>query len=291
MPRKPLIFSPAAPNSPGMEVQYLDQQHVLRSMKAHSHEFFEFIYFETGGGQYQLENHVWDVRAGDLFLTAPYQTHDVRKLTAAQGWVILFTSTAVNLTGLESSSYLKWSDSPLFLPFAKNVGHEGSYFNISAAARPQWSQRCQSLNTELSRKPFGYEEMARSLLVQMLIDIARLTLSESNRFPVHSHPLLVEVFDFIENNYRKSISLADIAKAMNLSSPYLSTSVRNLTGRTVLEWIKERRMAEARRLLLETNDSVAQIAEETGYKETTYFIRQFRQFHHQTPNVWRQSHR
>lgn len=125
----------------------------------------------------------------------------------------------------------------------------------------------------------------------MLIDIARLTLGKSGSFPIHTHPLLAEVFSFIENNYKASISLADVAKAINRSSPYLSTSVRNMTGRTVLDWIKERRMAEARRLLLETNDSVAQIAEEVGYREVTYFIRQFRQFHLQTPGVWRQAHR
>lgn len=286
MARKPLAFSPLEPDALGIEIQRLDQQHVLLSMPAHSHEFLEIVYFELGGGQYQLENRIWDVTSGDLFLTAPYETHDATRLTTAQGWVVLFTAAAVNLTGLEPSSYLQWSDSPLFLPFAKVLESEHSHINITEAVRPHWLQRFQALNTELDLKLFGYREMARSLLIQTLIDIARLTTSRSDRAPIRASPLLAEVFDFIEHHYRKPISLADIAKAINRSPSYLSASVRKLTGRTVLEWIKERRMAEARRLLLETDDDIVQIAEAIGYQEVTYFIRQF---HLKTPQVWRQA--
>jgi AraC-like DNA-binding protein len=290
MVRKPLAFSPSEPDELGIEIQRLDERHVLFSMPAHSHEFLEIIYFDLGGGQYQHENRVWDVEPGDLFLTAPYETHDASKLSEAQGWVILFTAATVNLTGLESSSYLQWIDSPIFLPFAKISSFECRHIHIAETERPRWLQRFESLNTEISDKPFGYKDMARSLLTQILIDIARLTIGKIDHFPIQALPLLVEVFDFIEHHYNKPISLADIAKAMNRSPSYLSASVRKLTGRTVLEWIRERRMTEARRLLLETDDDIVQIAEAVGYQEVTYFIRQFRQFHRETPRAWRQSH-
>jgi AraC-like DNA-binding protein len=133
--------------------------------------------------------------------------------------------------------------------------------------------------------------MGRALLIQMLIDIARLTIANLDNFPVNAPPFLVKVFDFIENNYTKPISLSDLAIAMNLSASHLATTVREMTGRTVLEWIKERRMAEARRLLLETDGDMAQIAEAVGYQDENYFIRQFRQVHLTTPRVWRQTHR
>jgi len=290
MARKPLAFSPLKPDALEIEIQRLDKHHVLLSMAAHSHDFLEIIYFESGGGQYQLENRIWDVASGDLFLTAPYETHDARKLTTAQGWVILFTAASVNLTGLEPSSYLRWISSPLFSPFTKKFGSENSHINIAESLRPQWSQRFQSLHEELNQKPFGYREMARSLLIQTLIDIARLTITRSNLFPTHAPPLLMEVFDFIEHHYKTTISLADLAKVTNLSPSYISASIRKLTGRTVLEWIRERRMVEARRLLLETDDDIVQIAELLGYQDVTYFIRQFRQFHRETPQVWRQLH-
>ncbi|MEB3213705.1 MAG: AraC family transcriptional regulator [Leptolyngbyaceae bacterium] len=290
MAKKPLAFSPSEPDALGIEVQRLDNQHVLLSMAAHSHEFLEIIYFESGGGQYQYENRVWDVSPGDLFLTAPYETHDASKITIAKGWVTLFTAASVNLTGLETSSYLNWMGSPLFLAFTKNSVSESRYLNIAETARPQWSQRFERLSQELDQKPFGYREMARSLLTQMLIEITRLTMLTSDSPSNGTSPLLIKIFDFIEHHYQESISLDDLAKEVNHSPSYLSAAVRKLTGRTVLEWIRERRMAEARRLLLETDEGIVQIAEASGYPEVTYFIRHFRQFHGKTPQVWRQIH-
>ncbi len=291
MVKKPLAFSPLEPDLPGIEIQWLDSEHILLTMTPHSHQFLQLIYFEQGGGQYQLSNRTWDVVPGDLFLTALNETHDASRLTTAKGWVVLFTAAAINLKGLDSSSYLRWICNPLFLPFVRISDTASSYFNISEESRPHWSERFQALDTELSTKPFGYGEMARSLLIQMLIDIARLTINKLDSFPINAPPLLVKVFDFIESNYGQPISLVDLAIAMNLSTSYLSASIREMTGRTVLEWIKERRMAEARRLLLETDDDIAQIAETVGYQDVTYFIRQFRQSHLKSPQAWRQAHR
>jgi AraC-like DNA-binding protein len=62
-------------------------------------------------------------------------------------------------------------------------------------------------------------------------------------------PLLAQVFGFIEERYRDRISLSDAARAVGLTPGHLTTVVRRKTGRTVGEWIAERRMAEARRLL------------------------------------------
>ena len=58
--------------------------------------------------------------------------------------------------------------------------------------------------------------------------------------------------------------------------------VRGQTGRTVLAWIVERRLAEARKLLYETALSMDAIAERVGYADSTYFIRQFRRAHGMT---------
>ena len=63
--------------------------------------------------------------------------------------------------------------------------------------------------------------------------------------------------------------------------------MRQKTGRTVKQWIIERRMDKARQLLLDTEKSVSQIATATGYVDTGYFIRQFKQLHGISPNLWR----
>jgi AraC-like DNA-binding protein len=106
-----------------------------------------------------------------------------------------------------------------------------------------------------------------------------------------SRPSLTKVFRFIETNYRNPISLREVAQAVGYSSAYLTNLVQQETGRTVLQWITEYRMAEARLLLLKTNQSVNQIAVAVGYQGTEHFIRQFRKLHNTTPNAWRNEHR
>jgi AraC family transcriptional activator of pobA len=63
-------------------------------------------------------------------------------------------------------------------------------------------------------------------------------------------------YTFIEERYHEPISLKDVARAVSLSLGHLTTVVKRKTGRAVQEWIAERRMAQARRLLIETDLSV-----------------------------------
>ncbi|MUG97840.1 response regulator [Scytonema sp. UIC 10036] len=104
-------------------------------------------------------------------------------------------------------------------------------------------------------------------------------------------PHLNEVFQFIEANYQQPISLCDVAQAVGYAPSYLTDLMRRLTGQTINRWIVERRMAAARSLLLETNQSVEQIAEVVGYQNTGHFFRQFRKYIGTTPQAWRNSNR
>jgi AraC-like DNA-binding protein len=67
--------------------------------------------------------------------------------------------------------------------------------------------------------------------------------------------------------------------------------LRRLTGKTVNNWIIERRITQAYNLLLETNYSVNQIALEVGYQNINHFYCQFRDRHSTTPHAWREAQR
>lgn len=113
--------------------------------------------------------------------------------------------------------------------------------------------------------------------------------TQKSIFP--SIPRLREVFEFIELNYHQSISLKEVAQAVGYSSAYLTDLVRRLTGKTLNNWIIERRIAQASTLLLETNDSVEEIALKIGYQNINHFYCQFRDRYKNTPRAWRESQR
>ncbi|ACK70689.1 two component transcriptional regulator, AraC family [Gloeothece citriformis PCC 7424] len=97
-----------------------------------------------------------------------------------------------------------------------------------------------------------------------------------------------EVFDFIEANYNREITLSDVAQAVGYSPAYLTNRLKRETGRTVNRWIIERRMVEACSLLRNTDWSIEQIATTVGYLNVSYFFRQFRQYKGTTPKAWRE---
>lgn len=100
-------------------------------------------------------------------------------------------------------------------------------------------------------------------------------------------PKLNSVFDFIEANYHQPLYLKDVAKVAGYSPAYLTHLMQTQTGRTVKQWIVERRMTEARTLLLQTKQSIKKIAISLGYTDPGYFIRQFRKHHGTSPHGWR----
>lgn len=110
-------------------------------------------------------------------------------------------------------------------------------------------------------------------------------LQRPNIFP--DCPKLEKVFRFIETNYQQSINLRDVAQVAGYSPAYLTSLVQTQTGRTVKQWIIERRMEQARTMLLDTEKTVKQVAEAIGYADVGYFVRQFRQVHGVPPQSWR----
>jgi AraC family transcriptional activator of pobA len=63
--------------------------------------------------------------------------------------------------------------------------------------------------------------------------------------------------------------------------------VRRKTGRTVQQWITQRRLQEARRLLTDTDLPITAVARRCGYPDPSYFIKRFRAEHRLTPAQWR----
>jgi AraC family transcriptional activator of pobA len=156
---------------------------------------------------------------------------------------------------------------------------------------PSWSERLSALDLELRQRHDGYREAVLSHLTLLLVGVSRLAANVVGDLRLNDEPLLAEVFGFIEERYHERVSLRDVARAVSLSRGHLTTVVRRKTGRTVQEWIAERRMSEARRLLVETDLAVEEVGRRVGYGDPAYFVRSFRSTHGATPLGWRRAGR
>lgn len=283
-------LEPAATDAPRVCVEWLDRNHEMALSGPHGHQFLSLVYFERGGERQRVGSQDRDLSTGDLFLIAPGETHDASRLGDAAGWMVEFSADVIEPAG-DTTAFLSWHTNPLLYPFVRPSGGEVARFEVPVEDCPKWSQRLRSMDSELREKAPGYREAVLAYLTLTLVDIARLAQDVVEGLRVQEQPVLAGVFQFMEDHYAEPISLKDVARAVNLSSGYLTTLVRRQTGRTVLEWIQERRMAEARHLLLETDESVERIGARVGYDDPAYFARRFRSAHKSTPASWRAANR
>ena len=117
--------------------------------------------------------------------------------------------------------------------------------------------------------------------------LAQKPTHEPENFQFPEHPQLRKIFAFIERNYCQSITLNEVAQAFGYTPSYLTSLVRRLTGQTLYQWIVQRRMFQARHLLLGTELPIYQVAETIGYLDTGHFVKHFRKLHGQPPGTWK----
>ncbi|MCG8364824.1 MAG: AraC family transcriptional regulator [Pseudanabaenales cyanobacterium] len=248
---------------------------------------FKLIFVEAGQGWLQIGQRKVQAASGDLFLIAPKESHHLEGLKNTLRWIVAFGSDSLVPGRADPDLCLILPAQLRWLSFVNSKEIETGRFQIPLAERPRWLTRLQQLKYELSAQPLGYAEVARSLLTLILFDLARLAQLRLSQYSHQSISLLIQVFRFIEANYHQPISLSDVARAVDRSPAYLTELIRRETGKTVLNWITEYRMASARRLLMESDRTVDQIAELVGYFDRRHFGRQFLRRHNTTPRAWR----
>jgi AraC-like DNA-binding protein len=260
---------------------------------AHSHDFLVLAYFEQGGGSLRLGGREWPVETGDAYVISPGEVvgvGDAGGLEGAEGWATFFPPEVLGSGA--PGSFLSWRAHPLLFPFVRGIDNHGTQrLRVPPEERASWSGRFAALDAELRRRRDGYREAILAHLTLLLVELSRLTTDVVGDLRLKDEPLLAEVFGFIEERYRQQISLKEVARAVSLSPGHLTTVVRRKTGRTVLEWIYERRMSEARHLLVETDLTTEEVGRMVGYADTHYFVRVFRRGHGTTPLGWRRAGR
>jgi AraC-like DNA-binding protein len=175
-----------------------------------------------------------------------------------------------------------------WLAFAARGKRPASHAEVPAGERRAWEQRFERLESEARHRQLGSREAIRALLHLLLVDIARLLGAPHPTRAMAGSALLREVLAAIEHRHAEpGLSLSGIARAVGRSSSHVTAVVRAETGMTVLQWLTERRMAEARRRLHETDEDVAIVADRVGYRDAAYFARLFRRVHGVSPRSYR----
>ncbi|GAK03867.1 DNA-binding response regulator, AraC family [Geomicrobium sp. JCM 19037] len=109
-------------------------------------------------------------------------------------------------------------------------------------------------------------------------------------FSMFQHVDMDRILNDIDNHYTHSITLNELADKYVLSSSYLSRVFKQYTGRNYVDYITEKRMNKATKLLKETTLRPSEIAYQSGYSDPRYFSQLFKKQMGTTPSNYRITH-
>lgn len=248
------------------------------------------VFVESGRGSYWHGGTESPTEPGSAFVTAPDVPHDVSGLWSTRGWLIEFPVGVVGMAERAPGRFRPSPGHPAWLSFIRPMCLSGR-LELGTEAKRRWVLRARALTRDLTERSLGYNQLVAAYLTLMLIDAARLALPAVHGAGQREAPLLQAAFDAIESHFDAAISLDGVAERVGVSGSHLARVVKAATGRTVNQWIAERRMVEARRRLLQSDEKVDAVGRQVGYRDPAYFRRQFRAMHGTPPAAWRRAHR
>lgn len=109
-----------------------------------------------------------------------------------------------------------------------------------------------------------------------------------NKLPEESYAYVRDVTAFMEEHYRESLTIPQIAGHVSLNPVYLNKLFKLSTGKTVSEYLNSYRIERSKELLRSGELTVAAISEQIGYNDVRSFIRFFKKYIGVTPHEYRQ---
>ena len=131
------------------------------------------------------------------------------------------------------------------------------------------------------------------LLQGKLLTYISLLLREATRSQLcdfYKNEIIIRAQDFIKEHYRESIKLCDIAKVVNLSANYFHTLFTETCGLTPRKYLEEYRIQVAKKLLLTTQLTLSEIAEQCGFSSQQYLTTIFKSRFKCPPIKFKQQH-
>ena len=144
-------------------------------------------------------------------------------------------------------------------------------------------------------KKNGFDSVLELLSILHDLSISRnmRTLSDpsfANDKLYYNSRRIEKVFEYMNANYNKQVSLAEVSKIANMPEASFSRFIKKRTGKTFIDSLNEIRLGHASRMLIETTNTVAEIAYKCGFNNISNFNRIFKRKKFCIPKDFRETY-
>jgi AraC-like DNA-binding protein/quercetin dioxygenase-like cupin family protein len=249
----------------------------------HRHDFYLLAIFTKGQGTHTIDFVDYPIEPGSVFFMSPAQIHTWTYTEDADGYLIFF-NPAFYLVDFPAR---KLFDFPLFhslgtppveyLPASDASGIKELFVRVYEEAQGNGYRR---------------EDIIRSYLNILLVKLSGYRLaSHPSTLSPHAQSQIRQLELLVEKYYVEHKTVRDYADMMALSEKQLYTICQTALGKPLQKIIQERLLLEAKRLLVHTDLSVAQVADRLNFLDHSYFNRFFRKEASVTPEQFRRDFR
>ncbi|MBI5774282.1 MAG: helix-turn-helix transcriptional regulator [Verrucomicrobia bacterium] len=258
----------------------------------HWHDYYELFVALSGHGEWRCGNTRLPFSTGDVVLTDPLKIHGVLEMEASHtALVIVFHAGAVAPSGaaLDRSFLSAWDRrSEKILPRLRGEDPlAGAVHGAILRLARAW----------FDEKPSEARLMRLKVeFIQMLFQLSRSFGSggqlegESVTLRSQREARLRSALEYLARHCHRSLSQPEVARAVGMSAGRFRAFFKQTTGWGFTDYLRDLRLERAARLLRETAESVAAVADMTGFADQSHLQRSFKAKHGISPLAYRVHH-
>ncbi|MBE7011073.1 MAG: helix-turn-helix domain-containing protein [Ruminococcaceae bacterium] len=266
-----------------IELYHLEKNHPRYEMTSHWHTELEIIRILSGEIVVRLSNNKYTARKGDILFVNPEIVHG-----ATPDDNCIYECIVLHLDMLRTNEM----GCHFFIDSLLN--HDYMINEFISAPESDLFIATNRLFDAMGRKSSGYKFNVIGAIYQLFGVIIDNHLYSSSSVETtisadKSIARLKNVLSYMRTNFHRQITLDDMADNAGMSAKYFCSQFRKMTTKTPIEYLNSYRIERAARKLLNSDDSVTDIAFSCGFNDLSYFIKTFKSIKGITPSKFRKS--
>jgi YesN/AraC family two-component response regulator len=177
-----------------------------------------------------------------------------------------------------------------------NFGSKYAVVHTDDPEHDKLAEHIEASEKEITDRAPGYELVLRAHTSMIYSYILRKLSVSEEPSPIQSEAnaanldLIRNALEYIEEHYAEPITMQQIAKEANVNYYYFSRLFQQYTNQGFRDYLMKFRINRAVRMLLQTNESVTNIAIDCGFETISYFIKKFQEEMGVTPKNFRKQY-